>query len=103
MFPIGGTFDFGAVDCGGQRLPRHFFQVLSQEQASPDYSFELKIDDGNRLTLDPQTAVVVSFDETDCFEETGRWQGTAGDLLNHEATFTIHYDTIQTVLRIVED
>ena len=81
----------------------HFFQVLSPEQASRDYSFELKFDDGNRLTLHPQTAVLVNLYETDCFEETGRWQGTAGGLRNHEGTFTMHYDSIQTVLRFVED
>lgn len=105
LFPIGGTVDIGAVDCGGQRWPRRFSQVLGLEQAPPGYSFELEIDDGNRLTLDPQRAVVVSspYQEIDCLEETGRWQGTAGHMRNHEGTFTMHYDSIQTTLRLVED
>jgi hypothetical protein len=46
---------------------------------------------------------MVSSDETDCFDEAGRWKGTAGHLRNHEGTFTMHYDSIQTVLQIVED
>lgn len=92
----------GDAECGGQRWPRHFFSVLSPATTRDD-SFELKVDDGNSLTLDPQTAVVVSSYETNCFEETGRWKGTAGQLRDHKGTFTMHYDSIQTVLRIVED
>lgn len=102
-FPADATFDFGDPECGGQSWPRHAFIVLGPAPASRDDSFELKIDDGNRLTLDPQTAVVASFDQIDCFEETGRWRGTAGDLRDHEGTFTVHYDSIQTVLHLVED
>ncbi len=105
-FPGGATFDIGDVECGGQRWPRQFFSVLGPEPASADDSFELKVDDGNRLMLDPQTEVIVDGGTgvgTECFEETGRWQGTAGDLQNHVGTFNIHYDSIQTVLRLVED
>lgn len=102
-FPANSTSDIGEVECGGQKWPRHFFGVLDPKLASGNNSFELKIDDGNRLTLDPQTAVIVASYGTDCLEETGRWRGTAGDLRDHEGTFTIHYDSIQTVLRLVED
>jgi hypothetical protein len=66
------------------------------------YTFELTIDDGNRLTLDPQTAVIVVSNGGDCLDETGRWRGTAGDVRDHEGTFTIHYNSIQTVLHLVE-
>lgn len=104
-FQLNPNPDIGEAECGGQKWPRHFFEVLGPEQMTEGYTFELKIDDGNRLTLDPQTGVVVAFyyGGTDCFEETGRWRGTDGDLRDHEGTFTIHYDTIQTVLRLVED
>ena len=106
--PYSGNFGvssmaFGDVDCGGQKWLRTSFAVLSPEVMTEFYTFELKIDDGNRLTLDPQTAVVVASSVIDCQEETGRWRGTAGKLRDHEGTFTIHYDTIQTVLRLVED
>jgi hypothetical protein len=94
--------EVGDVECGGQRWPRHFFSILGPAPSRDD-SFELTFDDGNRLTLDPQTAVMVRTYETDCLEEAGRWKGTAGDLRDHGGTFTMHYDSIQTVLRIVED
>ena len=102
LFLPGGETEVGDVECGGQRWPRHFFSVLSPAQTR-DHSFELEVEDGNRLTLDPQTAVMVSSTETNCFEETGRWKGTAGHVRNHEGTFSMHYDSLQTVLRIVED
>ncbi len=96
--------DFGDVECGGQRMLRLSFIDWGSQLASKDDSFDLKIDDGNGLRLDPQTAVTV-YDGAGalCFEETGRWEGTTGDVLNHAGTFSIHYDTIQTVLRLVED
>lgn len=102
-FPVDSAAELGNVDCGGQNWHRVGFSVLGPKPASRDDSFELKIEDGNRLTLDPQTAVLVFFPETSCFEEAGRWKGTAGDLRSHAGTFTIHYDSIQTVLRLVED
>jgi hypothetical protein len=101
-FRGGAEAEVGAVECGGQRWPRHFFTVLGPAP-SRDNSFELKFDDGNRLTLDPESAVMVYLYDVDCFEEAGRWKGTAADLRNHGGTFTLHYDSIQTVLRIVED
>lgn len=102
-FPVDAVAELGNVECAGQRWLRVPFSVLGPELASRDDSFELKIDDGNRLMLDPQSAVTAGLGETSCFEETGRWQGTAGDLQNHAGTFNIHYDSIQTVLRLVED
>jgi hypothetical protein len=104
-FPANPVLQFGEVDCGGQKWVRSYFFVLGPELASQDDSAELTIDDGNSLSLDPQTAVglFTGSGGGSCFEETGRWQGTAGDLRNHEGTFTMHYDSIQTVLRLVED
>ena len=101
LFLSDGKAEVGDVECGGQSWPRHSFSVLNPAHTRDD-SFELAVDDGNHLTLDPQTAVMVTSTETNCFEETGRWRGTAGHVRNHEGTFTMHYDSIQTVLRIVE-
>ena len=106
VFPDGTGSEFGNVDCGGQSWVRSYFSVLGPELASRDDSYELKIDDGKGLMLDPQTEVFVSGGTgggTACFEETGRWEGTTGDVLNRTGTFTLHYDSIQTVLRLVED
>jgi hypothetical protein len=105
-FPVNTNFDFGNVECGGQKYVRRYFSALGPELASGDHAFELTIDDGNRLTLDPQRALDVidgTTPEAACFEESGRWRGTAGDLQNRTGTFSLHYDTIQTVLRLVED
>jgi hypothetical protein len=103
-FQVRLDFDYGDVECGGQRMLRHGFAEWGSQLASKDDSFDLKIDDGNGLRLDPQTAVTVDDGAGPlCFEETGRWRGTAGDLRNHEGTFTMHYDTIQTTLHLVED
>jgi hypothetical protein len=103
-FQVRLHYDYGDVECGGQRMLRHGFADWSRQLASKDDSFDLKIDDGNGLRLDPQTAVTVDDGAGPlCFEETGHWEGTAGDVLNHAGTFTIRYDTIQTVLRLVED
>jgi hypothetical protein len=103
-FQVQLHWNYGDVECGGQRMVRHGFAELGSELASKDDSFDLKIDDGNDLRLDPQTAVTVDDGAGRlCFEETGRWQGTAGDLRNHTGTFIIQYDTIQTVLRLIED
>ena len=103
---VAAPIEFGDAECGGRTWQRHYFSVLGPEPASRDDSFELKVDDGNRLMLDPQTEVIVdggAGTAIECVEQTGRWQGTAGDLQNHEGTFTIHYDSIQTILRLVED
>jgi hypothetical protein len=105
-FPVNMNFDFGNVECGGQKYVRRYFSVLGSELASGDHAFELTIDDGNRLRLDPQRALDVidgTTPEASCFEESGRWRGTAGDLQNRTGSFTIHYDSIQTVLRLIED
>jgi hypothetical protein len=97
---------FRDAECGGKKWLRRYVQVWGPEMEPVENSFELKLDDGDSVTLDPQTAVRVADatgDETACYDEVGRWQGTAGDLRNHTGTFTIHYDSIQTVLRLVED
>ena len=99
---------FGDAECGGEKWLRRLIWRSGPEMESSEDSFELKLDDGDSATLDPQTAVRVADATgyqtgTSCFEETGRWRGTAGDLRDHEGTFTITYDSIQTVLRLVED
>ncbi len=101
-----GITQFGSVVCDGQQRVGHLFYEFDRELAPGEGSFELEIDDGNRLTLDPQTGVRV-FDLYDyenlCFEETGTWRGTAGELVDRTGTYSLRDDSIQIVLRLVED
>ncbi len=91
------------VACGGQEYKQRYYRK-SPPKTGPNGAFEVEIDDGNRLTIDPTTAVSVETGRyTLCFEEVGTWRGTAGDLRNHTGTFNLHYDSIQTVLRLVEN
>jgi hypothetical protein len=93
---------FGDVECGGRQWTRRYFSIASAALGP----YELEIDGGSRLTLDPQTAVEVSDGtgtETACFEEVGLWRGTAGDVVDRTGRFTLHFDSIQAVLRLVED
>jgi hypothetical protein len=92
------------VVCGGKGLGS-----LSGWESGPgltafDASFELRIDDGNTLMLDQQTGVWVDWvDVVECFETAGRWRGTAGQVRGRTGSFTIRYDSIQTVIKLVED
>ena len=95
---------FGDVVCGGEEMAGRWWSKSGPELPAGDDSFELEIDDGNSLLLAQQTGVWASdYDELLCFEGAGHWRGTAGELLDRTGTFTIRYDSIQTVLRLVED
>jgi hypothetical protein len=93
--------DFGDVVCGGETWHRTFFVELTRLE--PANSFELVTDNGSHLTMIPQTFTVVGLGETLCTEETGIWRGADGELEGRTGTFSIHYDTIQATLSLVED
>ncbi len=103
-FRLASSPIFGDVECGGEKLQRRYARISNTELVK--FSFELQVDDGNVLTLVPQKIVRVAARSTpwaSCVEASGRWEGTAGNLRGQTGTFTIHYDSIQTVLRLVED
>lgn len=95
------TYD--SVACGGKDFGPMYRRESAPDRPADDDSFELKLDDGNTLVLDQQTGHWGYFDEIKCFETAGRWRGTAGRLKDHTGTFTIVYDSIQTLIRLVED
>ena len=65
---------------------------------------ELRFDDGDAAALhDEQGMGVRHLDYVSCSEATGQWRGTAGSLLGRSGTYTSMYDSIQTVLHLVED
>jgi hypothetical protein len=99
----GNSVYFGPVDCGGQQWKLIYYRE-PDPRTGPKGSFELDIDDGNRLTIEPQNVVSVDNGrDTFCFEEAGTWRGTAGKVRNDRGTFDLHYDSVQVVLRLVEN
>jgi hypothetical protein len=94
---------YGNVACGGQDYKLRYYRKLDPK-TRPNGAFELDVDDGNRLTLKPQSVVSVEDGrDTLCFEEEGTWRGTAGEVRNKTGTFNLRYDSIETVLELVED
>lgn len=81
--------DAPAATCGG----RDYVRVnLVQPQPDADLGIhDIEIADGRSLTLEPATWLSVqsyAADERDnCFEATGRWRGTGGDLLGRSGTY----------------
>ena len=96
-------FSFAGVVCGGKDLGQMGRWESGPGLPADDDSFELRIADGSTLMLDQETGLWGAYDEMKCFETAGRWRGTAGRLKDHTGTFTILYDSIQTVIKLVED
>lgn len=94
------------VVCGGQAVVQQYVWD-SEEMPARDESFELTFDGGDSLRLEGATGVWASASSLyygpKCFEATGRWRGAAGELQGRTGRFTIVYDSVQTVLRLVED
>ena len=94
------------VVCGGQAVVQ---QAVWDSEVLParDESFELTFDGGDMVLLEAATGVWASTSTADyglkCFEANGRWRGEAGELKGRTGRFTILYDSIQTVMRLVED
>jgi|GEM_PF-5365832 len=98
--------EFDNIECGGRQLIQRWWLKTRPELPAGDASFVLQIDDGNSLNLTRDVGLWVASGSTgvvDCFEGSGHWTGTAGDLLDRTGTFTILNDSVQTVLRLVED
>jgi hypothetical protein len=94
------------VVCGGQPVVQQYVWD-PEELPARDESFELTFDGGDSLRLEGATGVWASASSLDygpkCFEANGRWRGAAGELQGRTGRFTIAYDSVQTVLRLVED
>jgi hypothetical protein len=94
------------VVCDGQAVV-HQYVWDSEELPARDGSFELTFDGGDTLRLESATGVWASarsdYYGSKCFEANGRWRGAAGELQGRTGRFTIVYDSVQTVLRLVED
>jgi hypothetical protein len=64
----------------------------------------VRFDDGDAVTLyDERAIAIVHLDYVICSEATGTWRGTAGSLLGRTGTYRMVYDSIQTVLHLIED
>lgn len=92
------------IACGGQTYARLWGYDLRSEASPSDDEFELDTSEGSRLTLDPERGLWVApgSGAISCAEMGGSWRGTSGDLRGHTGTFTMVYDSVQTVLHIVE-
>lgn len=96
---------YGEIPCGGRTVPLSWWNGSRAELPPMEVTFELVIDDGNTLTLDEDSILwaVDSAGTSKCVEASGSWRGTDGDLRGRTGRFTIVDDSIQSVLRLVED
>lgn len=99
------TFNtFAAVVCAGRQLPPVFWTESTAVPTAGGEGIEFEFDDGNGVSLEPEHGLAAaSYTDLECFEVTGRWRGTAGNLSNRTGSYTMTYNSIQTVLRLVED
>ena len=89
------------VVCNGQalRLGQSWFRWRI-----PGNTLDVQFDDGSTVTLHDEQAIAVFNDaEVGCSEGSGQWRGTAGSLVGRAGTYTMVYDSTQTVLHLVED
>jgi hypothetical protein len=59
--------------------------------------YGLVFEDDSTLALLPDTAIFV---HGDCYDERGRWQGTAGSYLGHSGTYRLTKGTLQFELNL---
>jgi hypothetical protein len=101
IFFRAGTF--GTVMCNEESAIKYWF-ATSPEQPSEE-SFDLEFDDGDAVTLHSQAGLwtLEVIGPPVCSEVTGTWVGTAGEPKGRTGTYRMVYDSIQTVLHLVED
>lgn len=64
---------------------------------------DMQFDDGTAVAFhDERGMAVYDGSNINCSEATGQWVGTAGELKGRAGTYTSVYDSIQTVLHLVE-
>lgn len=98
--------EYDKIVCGDKQMVQRWWLKTRPELPAGETSFMLEIDDGNTVKLTRDVGVWVfgaSRAGLDCFEGSGHWTGTAGELLDRSGRFTILNDSVQTVLRLVED
>jgi hypothetical protein len=90
--------------CGDEPYARVWAWNLVPGAPEVEDEFELETAEGSRITLDPHRGVWVApgSGAIACSEIGGAWRGTSGDLRDHSGTFTMVYDSVQTLLRLVE-
>jgi hypothetical protein len=97
------TPEFGKAECGGRMLVNVVWMVTRPGPSQHDDTFELHIDDGSILVLDPEQGMfAVGFADA-CARVSGVWRGVAGRLRGHDGSFILGNDSVQTTLQLVEE
>jgi hypothetical protein len=94
------------ISCAGKPAVMAFwYQKMAANGATAENDQMLLEMGADVMLLQPDAGLwTVNIDgEYYCFDVTGRWRGTAGSLLRRTGTYTMVYDSIQTVLHLVED
>jgi len=88
--------DFGSeVECDGGVLRAPSGTSFLDYFEVSDYG--LVFEDDSSLALLPDTAFYV---DDDCYDERGRWEGTAGSYLGRSGTYRMTVGTLQTELTL---
>jgi hypothetical protein len=83
------------VECNGVALSRPSGASSLDNFGVSDYG--LVFEDDSTLALLTDTAIWVN---DDCYEENGRWEGTAGSYLGRSGTYRMTVGTLQTELTL---
>jgi hypothetical protein len=89
------------VRCAGQEFIKPF--VNRYMALAPRAESRLDFEDGSAARLNLEQGLVVddqSIAGDQCWEETGSWEGTAGDLVGRSGTYTHVYDSLQMTLTL---
>jgi hypothetical protein len=98
---------FESISCGGQPPKRAFWyrSIATDEPAADVDQAQLRIYGGDTLVLHRTTGLWTMDQDGNflCFDISGTWHGTAGKMNGRTGTYTMVYDSVQTVLHRVED
>jgi hypothetical protein len=94
----------GEYECGGRTLTNVWRTELDPVTTDRSDPLQLVMDDGSSIELSLVGQLDVTGRTLDACQETwGTWHGTAGDLDGRTGTYTTVFDSVQTVLHLVED
>jgi hypothetical protein len=94
---------YGQVNCGGRSIAGVWWYTLLPDRTPDAGVVEMLTDEGSTIALDMEEGVWASGALDRCSELSGTWRGIAGNLRNRTGTYTMVDDSVQSVLRIVED
>jgi hypothetical protein len=94
---------YGQIECGGGSIAGIWWYTLLPDRTPDAGVFEMQTDDGSTIALEMEEGVWASGELDSCVEMSGSWRGVAGNLRDRTGTYTIVDDSIESVLRIVED